>query len=219
MCGLCLRKVTVLTRANVLFSPCGKRSRMLFGTFLIRPRSMICLRSIIAKESTVVCKGTLNKHSLLRWKVKDEDFGKEKSLIRWALCLGLLAMVIIYGVRAEGVTGPWTEPDEKRPDVITIDSMKVFGNLERPAVIFLHDRHTEALSARGQDCSACHLKETDSRGQERLSIKYKRIQDNTRNEVMVSITLTVFSAIRMWLRKVKNPDRWFVENATVKSPT
>jgi hypothetical protein len=109
---------------------------------------------------------------------------KEKSLIRWALCLGLLAMVIIYGVRAEGVTGPWTEPDEKRPDVITIDSMKVFGNLERPAVIFLHDRHTEALSARGQDCSACHLKETDSRGQERLSIKYKRIQDTTRNEVM-----------------------------------
>jgi hypothetical protein len=109
---------------------------------------------------------------------------KGKSHIRWVLCLGLLTVVIIYGMKAEGVTGPMTEPDANRPDVITIDAMKVFGNLERPAVIFLHDQHTEALSPKGQDCSACHLKETDTRGQERLSIKYKRLQDTNRSEVM-----------------------------------
>ncbi len=109
---------------------------------------------------------------------------KGKSIMRWASCLGLLILVIIYGIKAESVTGPWTEPDGKRPDVITIDAMKVFGDLERPAVSFLHDRHTEALSPKGQDCSVCHLKETDSRGQERLSIKFKRLQDTDRNEVM-----------------------------------
>jgi hypothetical protein len=109
---------------------------------------------------------------------------KGKTHIRWVLCLGLLTVLIIYGMRVEGLTGPVTEPDAKRPDVISIDAMKVFGNLERPPVIFLHDRHTEALSSRGQDCSACHLKETDTKGQERLSIKYQRIQDTSRNEVM-----------------------------------
>lgn len=109
---------------------------------------------------------------------------KGKSVIRWTSCLGLLAVVVIYGMRAEGLTGPWTNPENKRPDVITIEAMKVFGDLERPGVIFLHDRHTEALSPKGQDCGSCHLKETDSRGQERLSIKYKRLEDTSRNEVM-----------------------------------
>lgn len=109
---------------------------------------------------------------------------KGKSLIRWALCLGLLAVGLIYGIGAEGITGPWAKQEGKRSDLITIDAMKVFGDLERAPVIFLHDRHTEALSSRGQDCSACHLKETDSHGEERLSIKFKRIEDTNRNEVM-----------------------------------
>lgn len=109
---------------------------------------------------------------------------KVKPYARWASFLGFFTVMIIYGVGAEGVTGLWKESVEKRPDVITIDAMKVFGDLERPAVVFLHDRHTEALSSRDMDCSACHLKETDSRGQERFSIKYMRLQDNDRNEVM-----------------------------------
>lgn len=104
--------------------------------------------------------------------------------MRWASFLGFLIVLMVYGMGAEGVTGLWTEPEGKRPDVITIDAMKVFGDLERPSVVFLHDRHTEALSPKGKDCSACHLKEKDTQGQERLSIKYMRLKDGDRNEVM-----------------------------------
>ena len=104
--------------------------------------------------------------------------------MRWTSCLAVLTLLAIYGTGAEGVEDPGTEAEGKRPDLITIDVMKTFGKLERPAVVFLHDQHTEALAKKGKDCSACHLKEKDVQGNERMSIKYQRLADTGKKAVM-----------------------------------
>ncbi len=66
-----------------------------------------------------------------------------------------------------------------RADIITIDYLGTFGKLERPAVIFLHDKHTEALEKQNKDCATCHLTENN-----RLVPKFKRLNDNNKTEVM-----------------------------------
>lgn len=52
------------------------------------------------------------------------------------------------------------QDDQTLPDLIMIDQMREFGELERPAVPFSHDKHTRALEQRGEDCSTCHIKYT-----------------------------------------------------------
>ncbi len=111
-------------------------------------------------------------------------FDKGRSRLRWIACLAVLTLLGVYGTGAEGVGDPGTEPEGKRPDLITIDAMRTFGKLERPAVAFLHDRHTEALAEKGKDCGACHLKEKDVQGNERMSIKYQRLADTGKKAVM-----------------------------------
>jgi hypothetical protein len=66
-----------------------------------------------------------------------------------------------------------------RADVITIDALRSFGDLEQPAVLFLHDLHTNALDKQNKDCTACHLSEKD-----RQSPKFSRLKDISRQEVM-----------------------------------
>jgi hypothetical protein len=88
-----------------------------------------------------------------------------------ALCL---AAAGIYGARAS--SGPAAE---ERADIIRIDSMKIFGKLERPAVLFLHQKHTDALEKNNKDCTVCHLSEEG-----RLVSKYMRLQDTAKQEVM-----------------------------------
>ncbi len=87
--------------------------------------------------------------------------------------LGLVAVHLGWAAAA-----PQTDV-EKRADLITIDTMKQFGPLERPAVVFMHDRHSETLARQNQDCTACHLSDKD-----KLSIKYQRLTDGTKNELM-----------------------------------
>ena len=69
--------------------------------------------------------------------------------------------------------------DSGRADIVTIDGLKAFGPLERPPVIFLHDKHTEALAKEKKDCLACHLK-----GEKYLSLKYQRTEDTDKQAVM-----------------------------------
>ncbi|MFO7708505.1 MAG: hypothetical protein R6V84_10065, partial [Desulfobacterales bacterium] len=49
------------------------------------------------------------------------------------------------------------DTDAPRADIIRIDGLKQFGSLERPAVVFLHEKHTQALAPKNKDCAACHL--------------------------------------------------------------
>ncbi len=59
-----------------------------------------------------------------------------------------------------------------RADIIVIDSMKVFGNLEKAGVSFPHDKHTDALEKQGKDCSTCHQTKDD-----KLVLKFQRTQE------------------------------------------
>ena len=84
---------------------------------------------------------------------------KGRALLRWtailvAIVMGsfLLSSPAVFGVK----TIP-KEVVETRADIIRIDSMNVFGKLEKAPVTFLHQKHTEALDKKNKDCSACHV--------------------------------------------------------------
>ena len=91
----------------------------------------------------------------------------------------MMPLVVIYTPRAEVNRTVSLPTFEKRADVITIDSMKRFGALERPEVAFFHDQHTDALEKMGKDCQACHLSENNQ-----LSYNFKRLKDTNRKEIM-----------------------------------
>ena len=112
---------------------------------------------------------------------------KGRALLRWnAIIVGVV--IVSFLITSSAVFGVKTQPKEApeiRADIIHIDSMNVFGKLERPSVTFLHQKHTEALEKKNKDCSACHLSEKDTLlDQERLSIKFMRLKNTTKQEVM-----------------------------------
>jgi len=102
-----------------------------------------------------------------------------RSSLRLAGIFLAVTIVSIYSSRAQVVKELPCKPDEIRADIITIDTLMAFGDLERPGVIFLHDLHTDALEKKNKDCLTCHLSEND-----RLSPKFKRLKDTGRQEVM-----------------------------------
>ena len=92
----------------------------------------------------------------------------------------LVSSPAVFGIKTQPKVTP-----EIRADIIDIDSMKVFGKLDRPSVSYLHQRHTEALAKKNKDCSACHLSEKDPQlEKERMSIRFMRLKDTTRQDVM-----------------------------------
>ncbi len=120
---------------------------------------------------------------------------KGRSLVRWT-GIGLAFLLIaITGMRVQGVEAPYKEPEGLRADILVIDTLKVFGELERPAVLFLHDQHTDALEKQEKGCKTCHLKDASFtlipdtldeaiRRIDPLSPKFKRLKDESRQEVM-----------------------------------
>ncbi|MDM8524399.1 cytochrome c3 family protein, partial [Desulfococcaceae bacterium HSG8] len=102
-------------------------------------------------------------------------------------------IIAVYGIGAQGIEK--LSGDGMRADVVTIDTMKIFGELERPEVVFLHDLHTDALEKKNKDCSTCHLSgknyeiipdtlKAAVEGMDRMSPKFKRLQDAGRQDVM-----------------------------------
>ena len=112
---------------------------------------------------------------------------KGRALIRGISIIVAVAMASFL-VGSPAVYGVRTQPKvamEIRADIIDIDSMKVFGKLERPSVTYLHQRHTEALEKKNKDCAACHLSAKDPQsGKERMSTKFMRLEDTSRQETM-----------------------------------
>ncbi len=106
---------------------------------------------------------------------------KAKVRLRWtAKLLTVVGLVICAGgIGVWGSVNQAKNAPESRADIIRIDSMKVFGRLDRRPVFFLHQKHTEALKSQDKDCSACHLSENNVR-----SNKYMRLEDTSRQEVM-----------------------------------
>ena len=101
-------------------------------------------------------------------------------IVAVAMASFLVGSPAVFGVGTQPKVTP-----EIRADIIDIDSMNVFGKLERPSVAYLHQRHTEALEKQNKDCAACHLSAKDPQtGKERMSTKYMRLEDTSRQEVM-----------------------------------
>lgn len=74
------------------------------------------------------------------------------------------------------------EKDEQKDrfDLLTIDGMKNFGELERAPVQFKHDEHTLKLEIENKDCSTCHP--TNENG--KRSLKFMRFNDPSRQKLM-----------------------------------
>lgn len=109
---------------------------------------------------------------------------KERSLVRrtgLVLTLaGLMLALAILSVQGSAPSAPPTEDRNKpRADIVRIDGLKQFGPLERPAVVYLHEKHTQALSKKNKDCAACHLPD-----KKYMSTKFKRLTDASKKTVM-----------------------------------
>jgi len=109
---------------------------------------------------------------------------KRRSRLRLTGILAVGAGIVFCALGFQYVEGKSdvfekNQPAQFRADIITIDTMKAFGSLERPEVVFLHDAHVDALDKMKKDCSTCHLTQKD-----RLSPKFKRLEDATKNDLM-----------------------------------
>ncbi|HUT43696.1 MAG TPA: cytochrome c3 family protein, partial [Desulfobacterales bacterium] len=90
----------------------------------------------------------------------------------------LIGFVGVFDVTAQSKTPVDTQSIEFRPDIVFFDNMEVFGKLENPKAVFLHDQHTDALEKKNKDCTTCHKFENGS-----MSLKFMRIKDVNREEL------------------------------------
>jgi hypothetical protein len=93
----------------------------------------------------------------------------------WLLVFYIIFIVVFFmtnGLRVVEAGEKDHHVKVARPDAIFIDTVSVFGKLERPAVLFVHDQHTDAMDKRGKDCSVCH--EYDNN---RMSQRFMRLKD------------------------------------------
>lgn len=109
---------------------------------------------------------------------------KERSFFRRAgLALALAAPLLAFAVLSVQGSAPSApagdDANRPRADIVRIDGLKQFGTLERPVVIYLHEKHTQALSKKNKDCATCHLPD-----KKYLSTKFKRLKDASKQEVM-----------------------------------
>ncbi len=107
---------------------------------------------------------------------------KQRSLVgRVGMSLAVAATLLAAAIVVHGSAPAPDDANKPRADIIRIDGLKQFGALERPAVVFLHEKHTQALAKQkdNKDCAACHLMD-----KERLSPRYMRVKDVSKQAVM-----------------------------------
>lgn len=107
---------------------------------------------------------------------------KRKPLLKWIAAPLILALVLILNIDAFSSKSSIDEKSTVRADIIVIDALKTFGPLERAAVFFLHDQHTDRLEKADKDCKTCHLQESGDK--DSLSLKFKRLKDVSKKETM-----------------------------------
>ena len=110
---------------------------------------------------------------------------KRRYLYQWLAAIAFFAFSFTLAVKANVMKAEQNNDTnrEKRSDIIIINTMKSFGSLERKEVPFFHDAHTDALKKINKGCDTCHLTEKIF-GKEGLSLKFKRLEDTNRQEVM-----------------------------------
>jgi hypothetical protein len=99
------------------------------------------------------------------------------------MALTLAALIVALAILSVQGSAPPAPPiddaSKPRADIVRIDGLKQFGKLERPAVVYLHEKHTQALSKKNKDCATCHLPD-----KKYMSTKYKRLTDASKKTVM-----------------------------------
>jgi hypothetical protein len=71
----------------------------------------------------------------------------------------LCAVGLAIGIEARGAGESAMVPEPARSDLVRIDVPASIGKPELPAVMFPHDKHTEALLKEKKDCKTCHQTE------------------------------------------------------------
>ena len=102
-----------------------------------------------------------------------------RTLQQWFGIITLVSLFLCNNMAANAATGASDEKTAPRADIITIDTMKSLGDLERPPVVFYHEKHVTAIQKKGKDCTVCHLEED-----KKLSLKYMRLKDEGYDAVM-----------------------------------
>ena len=75
---------------------------------------------------------------------------------RW-MSVVVLGALLIWSLSMSGCTSEAVaDQTTARADLIDIAERVGFEELERPAVLFLHDLHTEVMLERQEDCDLCH---------------------------------------------------------------
>src|SRR5208337_1044413 len=97
---------------------------------------------------------------------------KGRRLLSWAGILLLAGAASFYGIQAQGEKEPLKAAETGRPDLIQIDTLAAYQQMELPPATFSHDKHTKALDKEKKDCTTCHLVENG-----KLSFAYMRRQN------------------------------------------
>jgi len=104
---------------------------------------------------------------------------KRRLSLKWIGAVVIFTSILTLGDSVQCFENVSKSAFRTRPDIVTIETLKVYGNLERPEVLFLHDLHAEALEKKNKNCSSCHQSENG-----RLSYNFKRIKKADRQTVM-----------------------------------
>lgn len=110
---------------------------------------------------------------------RDTKMIHKRNLRRWLGIITLVSLFLFNNVLGVAAAVPKDEKAAGRADIITIDTMKSLGDLERPPVVFYHEKHVTAVQKKNKDCTVCHLQED-----ERLSLNYMRLKDESYDAVM-----------------------------------
>lgn len=93
---------------------------------------------------------------------------RERPFRKWAWIALVCAAVSLVSIQAGGTVDKTGRSTAGQPDLIRIDTLASSGQLEMPPVVFLHDKHTDALAKENKDCKTCHLVEN-----EKMSLAFK----------------------------------------------
>jgi len=74
------------------------------------------------------------------------------------LFLSIVLICVLFGVSSVAAA---REP-QQRFDVIELEKVHAFGAPQKAPVLFLHDRHTEALGGTVASCALCHTRNEQS---------------------------------------------------------
>jgi hypothetical protein len=100
---------------------------------------------------------------------------KGRPMLRWVGILCVSMAVAGFGLNALGGKQESIETKQKGADLISIETLKKFGDLDYPVVRFEHDKHTKAVEGK---CESCHTVTGNT-----VAAKFKRLEDTNAKEI------------------------------------